>query len=123
LAFGGAAAAWLLAGLTGHYVPDAARLPVAALAAATAGYSAFLFGQAEGSDFWQSPQVLPHLVVSAFVAGCAALLLASIAWPGTVPLIGPATRRHVAVDVVLTPQLFMVLPGPGPLPLIEVLKR
>ena len=123
LAFGGAATAWLLAGLTGHYVPDAARLPVAALATATAGYSAFLFGQAEGRDFWQSPLVLPHLVVSAFVAGCAALLLASIAWPGTVPLRGPATRRHVTVDDVLTPLLFMALLVHGALLLIEVLSR
>src|SRR6266851_4723743 len=77
LAFGGAAAAWLLAGLTGHYVPDAARLPVAAAGAATAGYSAFLFGQAEGRDFWQSPLVLPHLLVAALVGGSASLLLAA----------------------------------------------
>src|SRR5437764_333158 len=103
--------------------PAATRLPVAALAAATAGYSAFLFGQAEGRDFWQSPLVLPHLVVSAFVAGCAALLLASIAWPGTVPLRGPATRRHVTVDDVLTPLLFMALLAHGALLLIEVLSR
>src|SRR5438094_7025224 len=65
IAFGAAAAAWLVAGLIGRPVPDAVRLPVAALAAATAGYSAFLFGQAEGRDFWQSPLVLPHLIVSA----------------------------------------------------------
>ena len=67
--------------------------------------------------------MLPHLVVSAFVAGCAALLLASIAWPGTVPLRGPATRRHVTVDDVLTPLLFMALLAHGALLLIEVLSR
>ena len=87
-------------------MPDAARLPVAALAAATAGYSAFLFGQAEGRDFWQSRLVLPHLVVSAFVAGCAALLLASIAWPGTVPLRGPVLIVPLVVFCVFV--AFMV---------------
>jgi len=51
--------------------------PMAAVAAATAGYSAFLFGQAEGRDFWQSPLLLPHLLVAALVAGSAGLLLAA----------------------------------------------
>ncbi len=47
----------------------------AALGAATAGYSAFLFAQAEGRDFWQSPLVMPHLVVQAVLAGAAAFLI------------------------------------------------
>jgi formate-dependent nitrite reductase membrane component NrfD len=51
--------------------------PVAIVAVATAGYSAFLFGQAEGRDFWQSPLLLPHLLVAALVAGSASLLLAA----------------------------------------------
>src|SRR5262249_16019999 len=38
-------------------------LPMVLLMAASAGYSAFLFGQAEGRDFWQSPLVLPHLLL------------------------------------------------------------
>ena len=45
------------------------------LALATAGYSAFLFGQAEGRDFWQSPLLLPHLMVAAMLAGAAMLVL------------------------------------------------
>jgi Fe-S-cluster-containing dehydrogenase component/formate-dependent nitrite reductase membrane component NrfD len=49
--------------------------PVLLLAFAAAGYSAFLFGQAEGRDFWQSPLLLPHLLVAAMVAGAAALSL------------------------------------------------
>ena len=49
------------------------------VAAASAGYSAFLFGQAEGRDFWQSPLVLPHLLLAAVTAGCAILLLAALA--------------------------------------------
>ena len=38
---------------------------------AAAGYTALLFGQAQGRRFWQSPLLLPHLVVQAVVAGAA----------------------------------------------------
>ena len=79
IAFGAAAVAWLTAG----YAGDTRALtwlawPVIALAVASAGYSAFLFGQAEGRDFWQSPAVLPHLLVAALIAGSSALLLVAI---------------------------------------------
>jgi Fe-S-cluster-containing dehydrogenase component/formate-dependent nitrite reductase membrane component NrfD len=69
---------WLLAGLGSNLVVlQFLAWPMAAVAAATAGYSAFLFGQAEGRDFWQSPLLLPHLLVAALVAGSASLLLAA----------------------------------------------
>ncbi|MEO6890822.1 MAG: 4Fe-4S dicluster domain-containing protein [Ktedonobacteraceae bacterium] len=53
-------------------------LPGALLGIAAAGYSAFLFGQAEGRDFWQSPLLLPILIVQAVMAGAATLGL--LAW-------------------------------------------
>jgi formate-dependent nitrite reductase membrane component NrfD len=69
---------WLLAGVAGNLIAmQLLAWPVAAVAAATAGYSAFLFGQAEGRDFWQSPLLLPHLLVAALVGGAASLLLAA----------------------------------------------
>ncbi len=43
----------------------------ALLAALTALYTAFLFGQSKGRDLWQSPLLAPHLVVQALVAGAA----------------------------------------------------
>ncbi len=47
------------------------------LALATAGYTAFLFGQAEGRDLWQSPLLLWHMLAGAFaVGGGASALLA-----------------------------------------------
>jgi len=52
---------------------------------ATCGYTAFLFAQAKGRALWQSPLLLPHLVIQGAVAGSAALCLA----PGWVEL-GPA---------------------------------
>ena len=70
MAFGGAGGLWLLGGLGGdHGLIKLLAVPTILLALATAGYSAFLFGQAEGRDFWQSPLVLPHLIVAALVAG------------------------------------------------------
>src|SRR5207253_3329414 len=50
-------------------------LPAIVLGGAAAGYSAFLFGQAEGRDFWQSPLLLPQLLIAAVVAGAASLLI------------------------------------------------
>ncbi len=55
------------------------RWPGAILAVLAAVYTAFLFGQAEGRDFWQSPLLAPHLLVQAVLAGAAALLLVGLA--------------------------------------------
>jgi hypothetical protein len=52
-------------------LPLAVTAVTALLAAATAVYTAFLFGQAKGRDLWQSPLVAPHLVIQALVAGSA----------------------------------------------------
>ena len=65
--------------------------PAAVVAAAAAGYSAFLFGQAEGRDFWQSPLLLPHLLAAALAAGAAILMLVADA-------LGGAASRHRAVS-------------------------
>ncbi len=52
-----------------------------AVGIALAGYTALLFGQCKGRQFWQSPLLLPHLVVQAGVAGAACLALL----PGLLP--------------------------------------
>ena len=43
---------------------------------ATAGYSGYLFAQAKGRDFWQSPLLPIHLCVQAFAAGAGVMVLA-----------------------------------------------
>ncbi|PVZ06376.1 4Fe-4S dicluster domain-containing protein [Actinomycetospora cinnamomea] len=43
-----------------------------------AGYTAFLFGQAEGRDLWQSPLLFWHLVVQAVMVGAGALAVAAL---------------------------------------------
>lgn len=60
-------AASLLSGVPGG--PLAVLLVL--LGAAAAAYSAFLFGQAEGRDFWQNPLVFWHLLVQAGIAAAA----------------------------------------------------
>ncbi len=41
----------------------------------TAGYTAFLFGQAEGRDLWQSPVLFWHLQAQALMVGAGAMLV------------------------------------------------
>lgn len=48
------------------------------LGIATAGYTAFLFGQAEARDLWQSPVLLYHMIAGAFAAGGGVALIASL---------------------------------------------
>jgi Fe-S-cluster-containing dehydrogenase component/formate-dependent nitrite reductase membrane component NrfD len=74
LAYSLVATLWLIAGLARADWIDLVRWPAALIGLAAAGYSAFLFGQAEGRDFWQSPLLLPQLLVAALVAGAATLL-------------------------------------------------
>lgn len=47
------------------------------LALGTAVYTAFLFGQAEGRDLWQSTLLPLHLIVQAFMVGAAMVLILS----------------------------------------------
>ncbi|MGH3363825.1 MAG: 4Fe-4S dicluster domain-containing protein [Nocardioidaceae bacterium] len=77
--FSGGAVLWLLAaafdiGWLMTFLAWAA-LPAGAL---MAGYTAFLFGQAEGRDLWQSPVLFWHLVVQALMVGSGALAAAGL---------------------------------------------
>jgi Fe-S-cluster-containing dehydrogenase component/formate-dependent nitrite reductase membrane component NrfD len=75
--FGAIAFAWLLAAaFDTESLQDVLMAIGIVLAIAAAGYTAFLFAQAEGRDFWQSPLLLPHLLAQAVVAGAAILLIA-----------------------------------------------
>ena len=69
-AFAAVVAVWGLFGLADSGGPlRVLALPVSLLAAGVAGYTAFLFGQCEGRDLWQTPLLLPILLVQAVVAG------------------------------------------------------
>jgi Fe-S-cluster-containing dehydrogenase component/formate-dependent nitrite reductase membrane component NrfD len=79
--------------------------PAALLAAAAAGYTAFLFGQAEGRDFWQSPLLLPHLLAQALLAGASVLVPLGV----TVGADAPAIRllASVLLGAVITHALIV----------------
>src|SRR5260370_12759328 len=50
-----------------------------------AAYTAFLFGQCEGRDLWQTPLLPAHLIVQALLCGSAVLALLSRAGCGLAP--------------------------------------
>jgi formate-dependent nitrite reductase membrane component NrfD len=78
--FGLIAFLWLVAAVLGMGGLQDFLMIVAIFAAiAAAGYTAFLFGQAKGRNYWQSPIVLPHLVAQAITAGAAALIITGAA--------------------------------------------
>jgi len=62
--------------------------PIVALSLATAVYTAFLFAQARGRSFWQSPVLPVHMLAHAAVAGASALYIASFVVGGLEPLRG-----------------------------------
>ncbi|MDP9130521.1 MAG: polysulfide reductase NrfD, partial [Candidatus Binatota bacterium] len=73
--FGVLLAVWLGLILTGHGLHPVLLWATATFAVASAGYSAFLFAQARGRDFWQSPLLFWHLLIQAIAAGAATLTL------------------------------------------------
>jgi formate-dependent nitrite reductase membrane component NrfD len=78
-AYGSVLGIWFLLGVFGVDGPIPALIWVAAvLGLGVAGYTAFLFAQAEGRDLWQSPLLLWHMVAGAFAAGGGAGLYLSL---------------------------------------------
>lgn len=85
MAFTGVAALWLLLGvldvagvLNARTALDVLRWVAIPTGALAAGYTAFLFSQAEGRDLWQSPLLLWDLLAQALMAGAGALLVAAV---------------------------------------------
>lgn len=75
-AYAGVLGLWFLAGVAGFETLSAVLTWVALpLALATAGYTAFLFAQAEARDLWQSPTMLWHMLAGAFACGGAISLV------------------------------------------------
>jgi Fe-S-cluster-containing dehydrogenase component/formate-dependent nitrite reductase membrane component NrfD len=72
----------------------------------TAAYTAFLFGQCEGRDLWQTPLLPAHLVVQTLLAGAAVLALL----PGSMD---PSGRSHTlataGLSICLVCHLLVVL--------------
>jgi len=113
-------AAWFCCALVGQVMALHWLLaPTALSGAGAACYTAFLFGQAEGRDFWQGGLLLPVLFVQALLAGAAALGILALVLPAggsahflslllllavvvhvalvMCELYGPHANRHVAL--------------------------
>lgn len=85
-----------------------------ASAVVTAIYTAFLFAQAKGRDFWQSPVLLFHMLVHSFIAGAAALLIAMYFlgdFATVAPYLGRVMLVGLALNLVI---LFVELAMPHP---------
>ena len=84
--FGALLALWLMLMLTGRGLFPLLVWATATFAVASAGYSAFLFAQARGRDFWQSPLLFWHLLVQSIAAGAATLTLIGTVLGVSLPL-------------------------------------
>lgn len=73
----------------------------------TSVYTAFLFAQAKGRDFWQSPTLALHMLVHSFMAGAAVFILVDFIQPGSSEWLG-YLRNTLLISVVLN-ILLMVL--------------
>lgn len=99
--------------LTGAGVDVPAFVAVALATAAiplgigTAIYTAFLFGQCEGRDLWQSPLLPFHLLLHAVVGGAAAAAYASAG--GQAPALAELSRWTLVCALIL--DLFVTLGG------------
>lgn len=93
-------------------VAAAARLPLLtigfALAIGSAVYTAFLFGQAEGRDLWQSTLLPVHLVIQALMVGSGALLALGLV-AGMSPVMTTALTWIFGVSLLV--DLFVILLG------------
>jgi len=59
-------------------IKEIASWASAILGVVVAIYTAFLFAQAKGRDFWQSPTLVFHMFAHSIMAGAAAILIASL---------------------------------------------
>jgi Fe-S-cluster-containing dehydrogenase component/formate-dependent nitrite reductase membrane component NrfD len=77
--FGAILTAWWAAFFLGYFnvLPTIELLGIVP-AILTAAYTAFLFAQAKGRDFWQSPVLGLHMLAHSVVAGAAAFLVSHI---------------------------------------------
>ena len=69
---------WVAAIADASTLLTALSVPVVVGGAATAGYTAFLFGQCEGRDLWQTPLLLPTLLAQAVIAGGASYAIMDV---------------------------------------------
>ena len=96
---------WLGAVLQLHALTTLLLWPTVLAGFLAAVYTAFLFGQCEGRDLWQTPLLPVHLVVQALMCGAAALALLPTFFGGSEDNLGVA---RLALVVTLAMHLLIV---------------
>src|SRR5205823_9218996 len=91
---------WLGAVLGYSAVNSALLWPTVILGFFAAIYTAFLFGQCEGRDLWQTPLLPAHLFVQALLCGAAVLALLPAFAGGSQATVSVA-RAALALSLVL----------------------
>lgn len=105
LALGLAAAAWFVSGVAGaDGVQAVLAWPTIAAAAMAAGYTAFLFAQAEGRDLWQSGWLFPHLLAQAAMCGAGVIAIG-----GALADVDPAGIDLAACVLIVGATLHLVI--------------
>ena len=100
-AFGACSAAIIALRLAGlDATADGLRWAQALLGLGAAGYTAFLFGQCEGRDLWQSKWLLPHLLVQATMCGGALLALFSVDPYRLALIVSISTIAHIVISCI-----------------------
>ncbi len=79
--FGGLVTLLLASDYFGWGMGGTLRAPVVLFAVIVAIYTAFLFAQAKGRDFWQSPALALHMLIHSILAGAAFFAVISIFVP------------------------------------------
>jgi len=90
---------WFVVGLMGGSLPGIVRIITGIGGIATACYSAFLFAQARARDLWQSRTFFWHLLLQAFIAGGAALMIVGFI-TGVDNAILQGLRNSVAIALI-----------------------
>jgi Ni/Fe-hydrogenase subunit HybB-like protein len=97
---------WLGAVIGVSMVTTALIWPVVITGFLAACYTAFLFGQCEGRDLWQTPLLPAHLIVQALLCGAAVLALLPGSLGGTTAVVSLAGEVLIGCLVL---HLLMVL--------------
>jgi len=87
---------WLAAVLRFSVAASILLWPTVLVGFCAAAYTAFLFGQCEGRDLWQSPLLPAHLIVQALLCGSAVLALLPDAIGGSARALSIAVPALVA---------------------------
>lgn len=105
IAYSALSGAFWLAAFTGaSSIVSILRWPCVVAGFCAASYTAFLFGQCEGRDLWQSSLLFPHLIVQAMLCGSAVLILLPDSLGGS-----DAARSFAAATLVINLALHLIM--------------